>query len=46
MKASINGHGQVVSLLINHSSFNSINEKSGWREGTALDYGKYLKKYI
>jgi len=40
-KASEEGHYKVVHLLINHPTFNSINEKD--KEGrTALQWGEYL----
>ena len=44
-KASRSGHHKVVSLLINHPSFNSINEKEGYSL-TALHYGEYLNIFI
>ena len=40
LKASSQGHYQVVSLLINHSRFNSINEKDILGR-TALHEGEY-----
>ena len=40
-KACGEGHDQVVRLLINHSKFNSINEKN--EDGqTALHWGEYF----
>ena len=41
LKAWRNGHDKVVELLINHPTFNSINEKD--KDGaTALHKGEYL----
>ena len=45
LKASWNGHDQVVSLLINHRSFICINEKESNGQ-TALHLGKYLNVFI
>ena len=41
LKASINGHDKVVHQLINHPTFNSINEKDKY-DKTALHKGEYL----
>ena len=40
-KAIIYGHDKVVTLLLNHQSFNSINEKDTYGQ-TALHYREYL----
>ena len=41
-KASSGGYEKVVHLLINHPTFNSLNEKDKYFERTALHYGEYL----
>ena len=44
-KASGNGHDKVVSILINHPTFNSINERDQ-HVTTALHCGEYLNIFI